>query len=180
MSSGQDNITMFTETLEKSNSIAHDYGDCVRVYGDGCLVVAGTDQNVKFEQYSIDLEKVSAIAETDNCWTTHLSVSDSVIVAVEAERRHLAVYNAKTMKHEYDIIIAKSKALRGVCIYNKDTVLVSDHENHSVSLYELKENGKEIWTLDGLLYPAGICVDDYRFIYVSSSSAVMVLTKYGK
>lgn len=190
ISCGNNNITLFSQEMQKADSTCIDVGDCIREYSGGYLVIAGaTAGSGTLERYSADLKKMAILTDSTHMVVNHISVSDTVIVAVEGLYKQLAVYNAKTLKHEYKIKIDGSvddpdddcRELRGVCIYNKDTVLVSENTFGQVHLYELKMDGKLLWTCDlGIESPNGICVDDEGFIYVACYAKVIVINKDGK
>lgn len=156
------------------------FGDCIREFGDGYLVMSGTavpTGTVKL--YSSALKETATLTASSHTNYDHLSATDTAIVTVEGGNHQLAVYNAATLKLEYIIKLVDYKKPRGVFIYNKDSVLVSDNDGNKISLYELKKDGKLLWTCDGLESPTGISVDDDGLIYVACNNKLVIISRKG-
>lgn len=181
-STGESNITLFNERMQPwfRDLKESEDGVCIREYIDGYLIMVEDDNGTTLQQYSADLKKKVTLTGSTHRVYNRISVSEMVIVAAVGDKNQLAIYHAKTLKHEYKINLVDITHPQGVCIYNKCTVLVTDSGEGQISLYELKKDGKHIWTCEGLNSPSGICVDNSGFIYVACLGSVMVITKDGE
>ena len=66
-----------------------------------------------------------------------------------------------------DVQLNNVKRLRGVRLIKDDCLLVSDMESHSVTKYRTDGSGNIVWRRDDRLQsPAGICVNEWGFIFV--------------
>ena len=71
-----------------------------------------------------------------------------------------------------DIQLKDAKRPWGVRLMKDDCILVSDCGAHSVTKYKTDGSGEIVWRCDDrLLSPAGLCVDEWGFIFVCRTIA---------
>ena len=98
-----------------------------------------------------------------------VAVFENMIAAIDPLKRELMTFN--TTNHQKVVFpLNRMGKPNGIHMLSADTILVADHNYHTVTKLNLHTDGstEALWSCEDIAKPSGICTDKSGLIYVAS------------